>query len=61
MKQKNKLKTEKSRVQLLHQYYNYTGFYSFVWEAVKKVLPYIMALVVVVYTVNHFFNIKSAT
>ena len=60
MKQKSKEKTAKSRLQLLHQYYNYTGFYTFVWEAVKKVLPYIMALVVVVYAVNHFFNINTA-
>jgi membrane protein YqaA with SNARE-associated domain len=57
---KPKSKTEKSRLQLLHQYYNYTGFYSFVWQAVKKALPYIIAIVALVYIVNHFFNINAA-
>lgn len=59
MKQKSKQKTAKSRLQLLHQYYNYTGFYTFVWQAVKKALPYIIGIVLAVYTLNHFFNIES--
>ena len=57
MKQKSKV--EKSRLQLLHQYYNYTGFYSFVGRAIIKALPFIIAIVALVYTVNHFFNINK--
>ena len=60
MKPKPKSKVGKSKLQLLHQYYSYTGFYTFVWQAVKKALPYIIAIVILIYTVNHFFNINKA-
>ncbi|PWH82335.1 short-chain dehydrogenase [Algibacter marinivivus] len=60
MKQKSKQKTAKSRLQLLHQYYNYTGFYTFVWQAIKKALPYIIVAIIAIYTLNHFFNIETA-
>lgn len=34
---------KKSRIRLLHQYYSYTGFYSFVWKSVKKaILPIVL-------------------
>lgn len=60
MKQKPKTKSSKSKLQLLHQYYSYTGFYSFVWNAVKKALPYIIGIVIVIYAINHFFDINAA-
>jgi len=60
MKPKSKTKTSKSRIQLLHQYYSYTGFYSFVWNAIKKAIPYIILIVAAIYTLNHFFNINDA-
>ncbi len=60
MKPKPKNKSEKSRWQLLHQYYSYTGFYTFVWQAVKKALPYIIGIVVALYVINHFFDINAA-
>lgn len=60
MKEKPKSKAGKSKLQLLHQYYSYTGFYRFVWEAIKKTSPYIIGIVILVYTVNHFFNINEA-
>ncbi|SHJ13249.1 YqaA family protein [Algibacter luteus] len=60
MKQKSKPKAAKTRWQLLHQYYSYTGFYNFVWQAVKKALPYIIAIVIAVYTLNHFWDINNA-
>ncbi|WP_445956008.1 YqaA family protein [Yeosuana sp.] len=59
MKEKPKSKTEKSRLHLLHQYYKYTGFYSFVGNAVKKALPYILFLVIIVFVFNAFFNINE--
>ncbi|MFD2890658.1 YqaA family protein [Flavobacterium chuncheonense] len=31
-------KSKKSRAQLLHQYYKYTGFYAFIWANTKKAL-----------------------
>lgn len=60
MKSKPKSKTNKSRIKLLHQYYSYTGFYTFVWDAIKKALPYIVAIVIAVYAIDHFFNINAA-
>ncbi|MGC6430764.1 MAG: YqaA family protein [Jejuia sp.] len=60
MKPKSKVKNSKTRLQLLHQYYSYTGFYSFVWAAVKKALPYIIGAVALIYIVNYFFNINAA-
>ena len=60
MKPKSNTKTEKTKLQLLHQYYSYTGFYSFVWNAVKKSIPFILLLVAAIYVINHFFNINEA-
>ncbi|MEC3908100.1 VTT domain-containing protein [Tamlana sp. 2201CG12-4] len=60
MKPRVKTKSSKSRIHLLHQYYCYTGFYTFVWQAVKKALPYIIAIIIALYTVNYFFNINQA-
>ena len=60
MKPKPKTNTAKSRLQLLHQYYSYTGFYTFVWNAVKKAIPYIIVIVAGVYVLNYFFNINAA-
>ncbi len=60
MKEKEKITTGKSRLQLLHQYYQYTGFYTFVWQSTKKALPWALGLVAAVYIVNHFFSINAA-
>ncbi|WP_372754990.1 YqaA family protein [Mariniflexile sp.] len=57
---KNKTKSEKKRWKLLHQYYSYTGFYDFVWKAVKSALPFIIIIVAAVYVVNHFYDINKA-
>ena len=43
-------KQKKSRVRLLHQYYKYTGFYSFIWENSKKAfLPLVVVIGVLLY------------
>jgi membrane protein YqaA with SNARE-associated domain len=57
---KEKPKTVKSRLHLLHQYYIYTGFYNFVGQAVKKSLPYIFIGVAAIFVLNKFFNINEA-
>ncbi len=57
---KEKPKTTKSRLHLLHQYYSYTGFYEFVCQAVKKALPYIISIVIAIFILNKFFNINEA-
>ncbi|RMB60935.1 short-chain dehydrogenase [Dokdonia sinensis] len=45
---------KKNRLQLLHQYYQYTGFYTFLADAMKKALPPIL-LVVAGIAAIHFF------
>lgn len=57
---RQKTKSANSRLYLLHKYYSYTGFYKFVGNAVKKSLPLIIAIVVLIYIVNYFFNINDA-
>ena len=52
-------RSEKSRLQLLHQYYKYTGFYAFVWQSVKKATPYIIAFLMLIYILDYFFNINA--
>ena len=51
----SKTSEKKTRLQLLHQYYKYTGFYRFLGSSLKKALTpivlFIIALVVVHYTV----------
>lgn len=50
----------KNRLQLLHQYYVYTGFYTFLKDALKKALPPIL-LVVAAIVLIHFFVIDLNT
>ena len=57
---KSKSKSSKTRLQLLHQYYNYTGFYGFVWNAIKKAIPIVLVLVIGLYIFNHFYDINNA-
>ncbi len=45
---------KKTRLQLLHQYYSYTGFYSFLGDALKKALPPIL-IVIGLLAAIHFF------
>lgn len=54
MSQNPKRVSKKSRLQLLHQYYSYTGFYSFVKSSlVKSILP-ITIFIVCLWLVHEF-------
>ncbi|WP_417887902.1 YqaA family protein [Zunongwangia sp.] len=45
MKDNPRKKRNKSRLRLLHQYYKYTGFYSFVWKSLRKaIIPILLFL-----------------
>lgn len=59
MNKKEKIRSSKSKLQLLHKYYLYTGFYTFVWNAVKKAIPYIIAAIVALYILDHFFDLEA--
>jgi membrane protein YqaA with SNARE-associated domain len=51
---------KKSRVKLLHQYYTYTGFYSFVWKSIKKAILPIAGFVLALYLFNRYiFDINE--
>lgn len=52
--------SEKSRLQLLHQYYSYTGFYDFIWSAIKTALPYIVAFIAAIFITNQFVDINAS-
>ena len=44
--------TKKSRFKLLHQYYKYTGFYSFIWQGIKKAIIPTFIIVAILFYVN---------
>ncbi|MCA0153061.1 YqaA family protein [Winogradskyella vincentii] len=51
--------SDKTRIQLLHQYYSYTGFYEFVWIAIKNAFPYIVGFIAAVVTANQFIDVNA--
>ncbi|WCO03192.1 YqaA family protein [Psychroserpens ponticola] len=51
--------SSKSRFQALHQYNIQTGFYDFIWNALKTAFPYIVICIVALVTINQFFNINT--
>lgn len=44
----------KSRLQLLHQYYKYTGFYSFLGKSLTKAIPPIVLFVAAILAIHYF-------
>ncbi len=50
---KTKIK-KKSRLKLLHQYYKYTGFYTFIWKSLKKTILPIIFIIVGLYFFNRY-------
>ncbi|WP_130287015.1 YqaA family protein [Aquimarina brevivitae] len=45
---------KKNKLQLLHQYYSYTGFYKFLGTSLKKALPPILIFLGVLLLINYF-------
>lgn len=45
---------KKSRIQLVHQYYLYTGFYRFLGDALKKAIPPILVVVGALFAIHYF-------
>ena len=45
---------KKTRLQLLHQYYSYTGFYKFLGTSLKKALPPILLFIAALLCINYF-------
>ena len=55
-----KINTKKSKIRLLHQYYSYTGFYSFVKESMKKAITPIILLIVAIVLIDRYLIDFSA-
>jgi membrane protein YqaA with SNARE-associated domain len=54
-------KTKKSRYKLLHQYYKYTGFYSFIWQGIRKaILPTLLIVGILFYINEKVINLNDA-
>jgi len=52
---------KKSRIQLLHQYYGYTGFYGFIGNSIKKsILPLLIIAILGVLFNKYVYNINDA-
>jgi membrane protein YqaA with SNARE-associated domain len=45
---------KKSRLELLHQYYRYTGFYRFIFSTLRRTVVPIVALILMIVVVNMF-------
>lgn len=53
-------KRKKSKAKLLHQYYSYTGFYSFIARSLKKAaLPIILIVVALILVNKYVFTIDD--
>lgn len=53
-------KSKKSRFELLHQYYSYTGFYTFVLNSIKKAfLPIVIFILSLVLFNEYVYNIND--
>ncbi|CAM1343814.1 YqaA family protein [Tenacibaculum amylolyticum] len=60
MNQKNKKKNKDPHVKRLHNYYQRTGFYMFIWESLKKAFWPIVAVVVALVLFNKYvYNIND--
>lgn len=51
---KNAKSKKKSRIRLLHQYYSYTGFYSFVWKSVRKAILPIVLFIAALWAIDRY-------
>ena len=52
---------KKSRAKLLHQYYSYTGFYTFIGNSLKKaILPVLILVTALVLFNKYVYNINDA-
>lgn len=54
MKKKNIVLNKKPRWKLLHQYYNYTGFYKFVGQSLKKAIFPILLVLASLFAINEY-------
>ncbi|MFO7723621.1 MAG: VTT domain-containing protein [Bacteroidales bacterium] len=51
---KKRPRRKKSRLRLIHQYYQYTGFYRFIFAAIKNAILPIVGLILIIITVDRF-------
>jgi len=55
------IKTKKSRIELLHQYYKYTGFYSFLSQSLRAAIwPFVIVIGALAFIHFQVININDA-
>ena len=54
MSSSSKQNIKKSKIQLLHQYYSYTGFYTFVRTSLKKAIPPTLIFIFLLWIIHNF-------
>lgn len=60
MNKNNARVQKKSRLKLLHQYYAYTGFYTFIGNSLKKAIIPIVGIVAAVFLIDQYiYNIND--
>ncbi|NVK53751.1 MAG: short-chain dehydrogenase [Flavobacteriaceae bacterium] len=56
----NKRKRKKSKTRLLHQYYSYTGFYTFIGKSIKKsIMPIALVVIGLILFNKYVYNIND--
>ena len=57
---KSKKKPKKPHIERLHNYYQRTGFYMFLWESLKKAFfPIVIAIIALILFNNYVYNIND--
>ncbi|AUC16034.1 short-chain dehydrogenase [Tenacibaculum sp. SZ-18] len=60
MTKKSKKKNKEAHVKRLHNYYQRTGFYMFIWESLKKAfLPLVIVIVALILFNKYVYNIND--
>ncbi|MEZ4938686.1 MAG: short-chain dehydrogenase [Crocinitomicaceae bacterium] len=52
-------KKRKARIRRLHNYYQYTGFYDFVWQSLKKAFLPLLIIVAALFVIDYFVHFKD--
>lgn len=50
---------KKPRIKRLHNYYQYTGFYDFVWQSLKKAFLPLVFIVIALFIIDYFVHFKD--
>ena len=52
-------KKKKAKIKRLHNYYQYTGFYDFVWQSLKKAFLPLVLVIIALVVIDYFVHFKE--